>query len=362
MQRDGLRSCLAKLHPDAVAGGADGHVLIAQLAHDVERLLHRLLLREPQRVRLHLRLHRRPHVRRRLEKPVRRRQPFQRLVRALEIIAVDVEREPALAVLVARKHRAGEKFVPQGLPESLHLPQGLRVLRPRLEVADPLPPQLLLEARAPPPDRVLPAVVGQNLLRHSVLGDRLVQGLSHQEFFLVPGHGKAHQEAGMVIHEGADVDPLVPAQQEGEDVRLPELVGLRPLEASGLRLRPRGLRRRLHQLRLVQHAPHFRLADRERLEPLQHVPDPPGPVLRVRLLQRQHRFPPRIVGLRLPLRRPRHLGEQRLVSALRVRLSPQGHGGDGQPEGPADVAHCSSGLELLQHLQLQLQRVCLALR
>jgi hypothetical protein len=362
VQRDGLRSFLAKLHPHSVAGGRDGHLLIAQLAHDVERLLRRLLLREPQRVLLHLRFHRRSHLLGHPEKPVRRHQPFQRLMRPLEIVPIDVEQELVLAVLVAGKHRAGEKFVPQGLPESLHLSQGLRMLRPRLEVADPLPPQFLLEAGGPPPGRVLPAVVSQHLFGHPILRDRLVQRLAHQEFLLVAGHRPAHDEAGVVVHEAAEVDPLVPAQEESEDVRLPELVRLCPFEAPGPRLRSRRLRRRLQQLRLVQHAPHLRLADRQGLEPLQHVPDPPGAVLRVGLLQRQHRFPPRIVRLRLPLRRSRYLGEQRLVSALRVGLSPQGHRGHCQPEGPADVAHRGSGLELLQHLQLQLQRVCLALR
>jgi len=56
LQRDGLRGFLAKLHPDSVAGRGDGHLPVAQLAHDVEGLLCRLLLREAQRVRLHLRL------------------------------------------------------------------------------------------------------------------------------------------------------------------------------------------------------------------------------------------------------------------------------------------------------------------
>jgi len=88
LQRDGLRCFLAKLHPHSVAGRRDGHVPVAQLAHDVERLLRRLLLREAQRIRLHLRFHCRAHLRRCPEKPVRRRQPFQRLVRPLEVVAV----------------------------------------------------------------------------------------------------------------------------------------------------------------------------------------------------------------------------------------------------------------------------------
>src|SRR5215470_17643194 len=58
-------------------------------------------------------------------------------MRPLEVVPVDEQRKPRLAVLVAGKYRPGEKLVPQGLPEALHLAQRLWVLRPRLEVADP---------------------------------------------------------------------------------------------------------------------------------------------------------------------------------------------------------------------------------
>jgi hypothetical protein len=89
-QRNRLRHSLSDLHPHTIARRRDGHLVVTQLADDVERLLHRLLLREPQRVRLHLRFHRRPHVRRHTEKAIRRCQPLERLVRALEVVTVDV--------------------------------------------------------------------------------------------------------------------------------------------------------------------------------------------------------------------------------------------------------------------------------
>jgi hypothetical protein len=55
-----------------------------------------------------------------------------------------------------------------------------------------------------------------------------------------PGRRPAHQEAGVVVHEGAEVDPLVPTQEESEDVRLPELLDLRNLRqlTSALLRRP----------------------------------------------------------------------------------------------------------------------------
>ena len=44
-------------------------------------------------------------------------------------------------------------------------------------------------------------------------------------------HHQRHDVARAVVHEGGDVQALMAAQEEGEDVRLPELVRLRALEA-----------------------------------------------------------------------------------------------------------------------------------
>ncbi len=44
-------------------------------------------------------------------------------------------------------------------------------------------------------------------------------------------HHQRHQVARVVVHEGGDVEPLVTPQQEGEDVRLPQLIRLGALKA-----------------------------------------------------------------------------------------------------------------------------------
>jgi hypothetical protein len=41
-----------------------------------------------------------------------------------------------------------------------------------------------------------------------------------------------HDKARVVVHERRQVQPLVPSQKEGEDVRLPQLIRLCPLESS----------------------------------------------------------------------------------------------------------------------------------
>jgi hypothetical protein len=103
----------------------------------------------------------------------------------------------------------------------------------------------------------------------------------------------------VVVHEADQVEPFVTPQQEREEVRLPQLVRLRPLEPP-LRLLPRGrLRLCLEQPLLVEDPPHHALRDAERLEPPEDIADAPRPELRVLFLQRLHGAPLR-VGLQLP--------------------------------------------------------------
>jgi len=78
----------------------------------------------------------------------------------------------------------------------------------------------------------------------------------------------------VIIQERRHVQPLVPAQQEREQIRLPQLVGLRSLEVlhHGLALNPSR-----HHLRLdafgLQHPAHGRRRYADPQEPPHHVPD-----------------------------------------------------------------------------------------
>lgn len=295
--------------------------MVAQLAHQVKRLLRRPLLRQEQRVLTHLLLDRRPHLLRHAEKPVGGHQSLQRLVRPLEIVPIDIELQSPGEILEVVEDGPREKLVPKRLPEALDLPQRLRMLRPRLQMLDTLPAQLVIEFSLAPPGGVLPPIIGEDFLRRPEAGDACLERLPHQLRLLVPLQRPAGNEARAVVEKRAQVYPLVPAQKESEDIRLPELVRLRPLEAPRPGLLPWRSGLRLEQPCLVQHAPHFALADPDRLEPLQHIADPPRPVLWVRLPQRQHRLLARVFLLRL-LRLPRLASEQRLVAALRVLPPP----------------------------------------
>ena len=155
-------------------------------------------------------------------------------------------------------------------------------MRAALHVVDPLTLELRLKLRRAAPRGVLPTLVGQDLPRRTAIGDPARERLEHERASLVMGHRQAHEVARLIVEECRDVDALVLAQEEREEVRLPELIGLGALEAVhfGLRLRLRRCSRTLTGLG-AQHPPHRRLGSPDPQEPLHHVADPPAPRLRV---------------------------------------------------------------------------------
>lgn len=336
----------------------DGEVAVSEAPHEVERLLRRALVREAQRVGLHALLDGCPHVRRGQEEAVGGDQTSQRLVRALEVVSSNEQSEPPLAVREVREHRPRQELVPQCLPEPLHLAQRLRVLRPALHVADALPPKLHLEVRLTAPRGVLTPVVRQYLLRRPVRRDPPSQRLQHQLRTLMMRERVGHDEPRVVIHERGQVQPLLPPQQEREDVRLPQLIRLRALESSHRVLALHTRLARLDEPRLVQDRAHLRLRDSERLEPRKRVPDPARPQLRVLLPQRHDRRALRFLRQR-PLRRHRpRLRLQRLRTSLPVRAHPLRHRRGRQLERAAHPPEWQLSVhDQLCHLQSKLVRV-----
>jgi hypothetical protein len=297
--------------------------LIAQLTRQVEGLAHGLLQGEARRVFAHRRLHRRAHLRGRAEVPVRRHESSDALMRAPVVVAVDEERHPPQAVVEVREDRAAQELVPQRLPEALRLPQRLRMMRAALEVVDVVPPELRFELRHASPRSVLAAVVRQHLARRPEGGDAALERLKDELRALAVRYRVADDEAAVVVHEDGHVEPLVPAQAEGEDVRLPHLVWLSALEA---RLRPRRLRLlrrpRLEQPLLVQNPPHRRRRHPEPLEALEHVRDSAGAELGALALHSHHGGAPRVFVARRALLRTAQLRDQCLFASCLQRMPP----------------------------------------
>jgi hypothetical protein len=106
-----------------------------------------LFLREPQRVLGNRRFDAGSHLACGAEEPICRREPLERLVRPMEVVVLDKQPHPPLAVLEVRKDGLREQLLPQRLPEPLDLSAGLRVMRPALDVRNPVTFQFGFELR-----------------------------------------------------------------------------------------------------------------------------------------------------------------------------------------------------------------------
>ncbi len=210
-------------NPDLEIGttGTDSQVPIAQPTYHVERQLGRLLTREPQGIGRDRRLHRRTHRRRGPEVAIRRYQPVERLMRPLEVVVLDVKRDAPLTVRKVREHGARQQLLPQRLPEALDLAAGLWMMRPALDVPDAMLLELSFELGIAAPTRVLAALIGQDLARRPILGDPAGQRLQHQGAALVMRQRQTHQITRVIVQERRHVQPLVLAEQEREQIRLP---------------------------------------------------------------------------------------------------------------------------------------------
>jgi hypothetical protein len=318
------RVLISHPHVQCRPARADGKRAIAELAGKVKRLPQRLPLRQAQRVLGDLRLDACAHRTRRPEEPVGRGQSFQSLMRTLEVVVLDVERHPPLAVLEVGEHRAREQLLPQRLPEPLDLPAGLRMVRPALHMRDAMTLQLRLELGTPSPGGVLPALVGQDLPRRPIVCDATCERLEHQYASLVMRHRKAHQIPGVIVQEGRDINPFMPPQQEREQVRLPQLVRLGALKVLDLLLAAHPLGRRLRLDALgSQHSPYRRLRRPDPEEPPHHIADAATAGSRRLRMRRQDRLRA-LIGRLLEVRTQRGPFDcKRLFPALTVRLHPQ---------------------------------------
>jgi hypothetical protein len=158
------------------------------------------------------------------------------------------------------------------------------------------------------------------------------------------------QKARVVIHESRQVEPLLPPQQEGKDVGLPELIRLSPLETPHRVLARRPLRSCFNQPGLVQDSPHLRLGNSQRREALEHVADsprPPLPVLAPRALDRltlRHRRCARASSTR-----PFRLRHQGVDATLPVARQPVLHRLRRHPKDPRHLGDGHPALDDLHH-------------
>src|SRR5262245_33061870 len=201
------------------------------------------------------------------------------------------------------------------------------MLGPRDDLPDPLLLQLFAELALPPPSDVLRTIVRQNLAWWTVIGDRRPEHLQHQPARGAGMQTVAHDEPAVVVQEADQIEPpILPLEDEGKQVGLPELVGPSPLEALHLRsVRARGPRFGLIA-RFVQHPGYGGRTGTQRRSPQQLVAQTLAAPVRMQLLEHYYRalgdlrqLAPRGCTARL-LRQPRRamLGEPLLPEVQRV--------------------------------------------
>jgi hypothetical protein len=149
-------------------------------------------------------------------------------------------------------------------------------------MSNPVLAKQLAEFGLAPPGAILPALIRQHLHRRAVRRHAALEGFEHQCRFLMMRDRVRDDEARMIVHECRHVEPLMSSQQEGEDVRLPQLVGFGALEATRHRRGARDtLRLIIDESLLVQDSSDFVLRNTESRETRQEIADPTGPILRM---------------------------------------------------------------------------------
>jgi hypothetical protein len=211
--------------------GTDDHGLLAHPPHHVERTARLPPQRQFQHVLLNAVLDDLPQFLGDGKEPIGRTQPLQGLVRPLVVVVLHPPPHPLAGGLEAIELRSHQELLPDRLPVPFDLAQGHGMVRPALDVVDPILAQLRLETRRAAPTAVLAALIREHFFGHAVLRHRRAVHLQYVLCRLAAKHVQSHHVAGVIIEKADEVGVLA-SQTEGKDIGLPHLVGSGPLEEA----------------------------------------------------------------------------------------------------------------------------------
>jgi hypothetical protein len=97
----------------------------------------------------------------------------------LVVVMLHPQPDPLARRLEAVELRSHQELLPDGLPEPFDLAQRHGMMRPALDVVNPVLAQLRLKARGPAPTGILTTLIGEYLFRHAVFRDRRAVYLQH---------------------------------------------------------------------------------------------------------------------------------------------------------------------------------------
>lgn len=198
-----------------------------------------------------------------LEEAIGGTEALDALMRALVVVVFDPEFDPLAGGVKGIELGANQEVLPERGPEAFDLAQRHRMLRARFEMRHAILLELGLEPADAAPGGVLAAVVREHLLGRLELADGDAIDLNHRCGGGTAEQVRADDEPRVIIQEGDEIG-VAPTQPEGEDIRLPHLIGRGALEearAGEVALFGRSAFR--HQRRGVQVAAHRLRAGRE---------------------------------------------------------------------------------------------------
>lgn len=241
------------------------------------------------------------------EEPVGWTEAVHGLVRTPVVVVLHPPGDAFPCLFERLEPRLGQELVLERLPEPFDLPQRHRMMRRAADVFDMVLGQFLLELGLPAPDGVLPAVVGQHLLRPPELPHRRAVEVQHVHAHRAAIDPQGHDVARKIIDERDDVRHLA-LKREVRDVALPQLVRRGTLEPPWrlLPLVPR-LWPQFHQTGADEFLTHGLRTGLEPEKPPQYLRDAPHAPLRILRLQGHDLLPHRRRHLRGAARTPHRL-------------------------------------------------------
>lgn len=208
-----------------------------------------------------------------LEEPVGGADAADALVRPAVVVIGDPEFDTLAGGFETLELGAGEELAPDGSPETFNLAQGHGVMGPALDVADAVLLELGFEAADAAPGGVLAPVVGEHLPGRLIFADGHPVNFNDRRSGGAAEQVRPDHKAGIVIEEGDQVS-VTTAQPEGEDVRLPHLVGGGPFEKAGAgEVLGAGWLGRWHQSLAMQPLPNRLGTGRQQKQPAQELGD-----------------------------------------------------------------------------------------
>jgi hypothetical protein len=230
-----MRSWLLALdeHLHLALLGTNDHGLLAHPPHHVERAARLPSQRQFEHVLLNAALDDLAQFLGNGKEAIRWTQPLQGLVRPLVIVMLHPQPHPFAGRLEAVELRPHQELLPDRLPEPLDLAQGHGMMRPALDVVNPILAQLHFNAGGSAPTGVLAALIGEHLFGHAVLRHRSAVHLQHVLCRLAAKDVQPHHVAGTIIQKSDQVGVLA-SQPEGKDVGLLHLVGSGTLKEARL--------------------------------------------------------------------------------------------------------------------------------